>query len=73
MSEVAQKKVEQSPAAEVKKTKADNVIGRKLASVIFVMIAFVLVYFSLGTGSETMMWAGLGVVVLSQILMYMRF
>lgn len=71
MSELAQKKVEQAPATEVKKK--DNVIGKKLASVIFVVISFVLLYLSLGTGNETMMWAGLGITALSQIVMYLRF
>lgn len=69
-NQLAEKKVEQAPVIEVKK---DNVIGQKLTSVIFVCIAFVLLYLSLGTGNETMMWAGLGVTALSQVVMYLRF
>lgn len=70
MSELAQKKVEQ---ATVKEAKKDNVIGRKLFSVIFVAISFVLLYLSLGSGNESMMWAGLGFTALSQIVMFIRF
>lgn len=69
-NQLAEKRVEQAPVQEVKK---DNMVSKKLSSVIFVCIAFVLLYLSLGTGSETMMWAGLGVTALSQVIMYLRF
>ena len=70
MSELAQKKIEQAPASEVKK--ADNVTQKKLVSVIFVAICFVVLYFAISSGSETFMWGALGLTALSQVIMYMR-
>ena len=70
MSELAQKKVEQAPVTEVKK--ADNVVQRKLVSIVFVAIAFVILYFAVSSGNETFMWAALGIMALSQVVMYMR-
>jgi len=70
VNEVAEKRIQETPVKEVKK---DNVIGQKLFSVIFVAIAFVLLYLSLGSGSESFMWAGLGVITLSQIVMFFKF
>jgi len=69
MSELAQKKVEQAPAAEVKKA---NVIGQKLFSVILNAIAFVVLYFAVTSGSETFMWGALGFTVLAQVVLYIR-
>jgi len=69
MSEVAQKKVDQAPAAEVKKA---NVIGQKLFSVILNAIAFVVLYFAVTSGSETFMWGALGFASLALIVLYMR-
>jgi len=70
MSEVAQKKVDQAPAAEVKK--ANNVLAQKLFSVILNAIAFVVLYIAVGSGSETFMWGALGFASLALIVLYMR-
>ena len=69
MSEVAQKKIEQAPVAEVKKK---DVTGQKLFSVILNVIAFVVLYYAVGSGNETFMWGGLGFSVLALIVLYMR-
>lgn len=70
MSQLAQKKVEQAPAAEIKK--ADTVVQKKLFSVILNVIAFVVLYLAVSSGSETFMWGALGYTVIAQLVLFLR-
>jgi len=52
-------------------SKKDNVVQKKLFSIILVWIAFVILYFMLQSGNETMMWVGLAVMAVSNAFLYM--
>jgi len=73
MSNLAEKRVVEQPVQEVKKeTKPNNAIQIKLFSIITVWIAFVVGYFALSSGSETFMWAALGLIALTSGFLYMK-
>ena len=52
-------------------SKQDNVVQKKLMSIILVWIAFVVLYFLLRTGNETMMWLGLGIMAVASGVLYL--
>lgn len=53
-------------------SKNDNVVQKKLFSIILVWIAFVVLYLMLRTGNEMLMWAGLGIMAVSNAVLYMN-
>ena len=75
MSNLAQKRVVNTPVKENKESKQNkptNVVQIKLFSIITVWIAFVIGYFALSSGSETFMWIALGLIALTSGFLYMK-
>lgn len=53
--------------------KKDNVLQMKIISVLSVAVAFVILYLALRSGNDTATWAGLAVMAVSNIILYMNF
>lgn len=49
----------------------DNVVQKKLFSIILVWIAFVVLYLMLRTGNEMFMWVGLGIMAVTNGVLFM--
>ncbi len=50
----------------------DKVLRNKLLSVLFILIAFVILYFALWSNSDAITWVGLGVMGLAAINLYIN-
>ncbi|RKD23960.1 hypothetical protein BEP19_05940 [Ammoniphilus oxalaticus] len=72
MQEVVEKTSERVSVQETAERKKDRVVQQKLMSVIFIWVAFVVLYLAVSSGSETFMWAGLGMTILASGLLYVR-
>lgn len=53
-------------------SKKDNVLQKKLLSIILVWVAFVILYFMLQSGNETMMWVGLAIMAAANALLFVN-
>lgn len=50
----------------------DKVLRNKLLSVLFILIAFVVLYFALWANNDTITWVGLGVMGLAAVNLYIN-
>ncbi|RKD23956.1 hypothetical protein BEP19_05920 [Ammoniphilus oxalaticus] len=69
VQELAEKRLEEAPVKQVKK---DKVVQQKLFSVIFIWIAFIALYFAVSSGSDAVMWGGLGLTVVAAAVLFLR-
>lgn len=51
-------------------SKKDNTLQKKLVSIVLVWIAFVVLYFLLQSGNETLMWVGLAIMAAANGLLF---
>lgn len=53
-------------------SKQENVVQKKLFSIVLVWVAFVILYFLLKSGNETMTWVGLGLMAVASGVLYLN-
>ncbi|RKD23012.1 hypothetical protein BEP19_12335 [Ammoniphilus oxalaticus] len=68
---VLEERIEETPVP-VKEVKKDNVVQKKLLSIIFVWVAFAVLYLAVASGNDTFMWAGLGLLAATIGNLYVR-
>lgn len=59
-------------AKPVEKNKTDNVVVKKLYSILSVWAAFVILYLAVNSGNDKFIAAGLGITILSTLYLYSK-